>query len=169
MQTSLTSKPKAVVGIDPGWSGGIGIYSEAGAEVIKMPDTERDILIAFSEIAENYVVSRCYIERVHSMPKQGVRSSFKFGYNFGLLVGLVNCQEWSHVFVPPQKWQRTLGCLSGGDKNVTKRRAQELYPSLKITHATADAMLIAHYGFTVEMGSSFVDRSTLHLVPNNQP
>jgi hypothetical protein len=35
--------------------------------------------------------------------------------------------------------------LSKGDKNVTKRKAQELFPSLKITHATADALLIAEY------------------------
>jgi hypothetical protein len=33
-----------------------------------------------------------------------------------------------------------------GDKNVSKRRAQELFPQLKVTHATADALLIAEYG-----------------------
>ena len=46
----------------------------------------------------------------------------------------------------PQVWQKALGCMTGGDKNVTKRRAQELFPGHKITHATADALLIAHYG-----------------------
>jgi len=48
--------------------------------------------------------------------------------------------------VRPQVWQKELSCLTGGDKNVSKRRAQELFPHLKVIHATADALLIAHYG-----------------------
>jgi hypothetical protein len=36
--------------------------------------------------------------------------------------------------------------MSKGDKNVTKRRAQQLFPQLKVTHAIADALLIAEYG-----------------------
>jgi hypothetical protein len=47
--------------------------------------------------------------------------------------------------VTPQKWQKTLGCLTKGDKNVSKRKAQELFPDIKITHAIADSLLIAHY------------------------
>jgi hypothetical protein len=47
--------------------------------------------------------------------------------------------------VRPQAWQKAMGCLTKGDKNVSKRRAQELFPSLKVTHATADALLIAEF------------------------
>jgi hypothetical protein len=39
-----------------------------------------------------------------------------------------------------------MGCLTKGDKNVSKKRAQELFPSIKCTHATSDALLIAEYG-----------------------
>jgi hypothetical protein len=39
-----------------------------------------------------------------------------------------------------------MGCLTKGDKNVSKRKAQELFPSTKVTHAIADSMLIAAYG-----------------------
>jgi hypothetical protein len=48
--------------------------------------------------------------------------------------------------IRPQVWQKELGCLTKGDKNVSKRKAQELFPSMKVTHATADALLIAKYG-----------------------
>jgi hypothetical protein len=48
--------------------------------------------------------------------------------------------------VRPQAWQKTMGCMSKGDKNVTKSKAQELFPSMKITHAIADSLLIAKYG-----------------------
>jgi len=39
-----------------------------------------------------------------------------------------------------------MGCMTKGDKNVSKRKAQELFPSMKVTHASADALLIAEYG-----------------------
>jgi hypothetical protein len=48
--------------------------------------------------------------------------------------------------VRPQVWQKELGCLTKGDKNISKRKAQELFPSMKVTHATADSLLIATYG-----------------------
>jgi hypothetical protein len=48
--------------------------------------------------------------------------------------------------VSPVKWQKVMGCLSKGDKNVTKAAAQRLFPDIKITHAIADALLIAEYG-----------------------
>jgi hypothetical protein len=35
--------------------------------------------------------------------------------------------------------------MSKGDKNVTKAKAQQLFTQLKITHATADALLIAEF------------------------
>ena len=37
-------------------------------------------------------------------------------------------------------------CLTKGDKNVSKRKAQELFPGLKITHKIADALVLAKYG-----------------------
>jgi hypothetical protein len=43
-------------------------------------------------------------------------------------------------------WQGALECLSGGSKNVTKLRAQQLFPGEKVTHGSADALLIAEYG-----------------------
>jgi hypothetical protein len=49
-----------------------------------------------------------------------------------------------------------MGCLTGGDKNVSKNRALELFPEVdevkKITHATADALLIGKYGWMVLNG-----------------
>jgi hypothetical protein len=36
--------------------------------------------------------------------------------------------------------------MTKGDKNITKRKAQELFPEIKITHAIADSLLIAEYG-----------------------
>jgi hypothetical protein len=38
-----------------------------------------------------------------------------------------------------------MGCLTRGDKNVSKAKAQQLFPTMKITHAVADALLLAAY------------------------
>jgi hypothetical protein len=35
--------------------------------------------------------------------------------------------------------------MTRGDKNVSKRRAQEIFPMIKVTHSVADALLIAEY------------------------
>lgn len=131
-----------VLGIDPGQSGGLAWIGLGGVLVgHKMPATERDVWQLLHERVTDFAV----IERVHSMPKQGVASSFKFGQSYGFLRGCLIASGIPFEEVTPQAWQKELGCLSKGDKNVTKRRAQQLFPSLKVTHATADALLLAEF------------------------
>ena len=79
------------------------------------------------------------------MPGQGVASSFKFGQGFGHLEMALTASGIPHTYVAPQKWQKELQCLTKGDKNVSKARAQQLFPHIKVTHAIADALLIAEY------------------------
>lgn len=141
------------IGIDPGVSGGIAIIRhgqipmiECGITVYKMPETETDLVDGLKNIAQHLGGCVAYLEKVHSMPKQGVASSFKFGQNYGMVRGVLAALGIRREFVSPQAWQKALGCMSKGDKNVTKSRAQELFPGIKITHAIADALLIAEYG-----------------------
>jgi crossover junction endodeoxyribonuclease RuvC len=137
-----------IIGIDPGKSGAIAIIPEKSViytVTCPLSETEQDIFVwlngclCFGECF-------CYIENVHSMPKQGVVSAFSFGRNFGFLIGLLTALKIPYEFVSPQKWQKALGCLSKGDKNVTKAAAQRLFPDIKITHSIADALLISEYG-----------------------
>ncbi len=142
-----------ILGIDPGQSGGIAVVDGAIGGmpfVIKMPDTRRDICDVIRAFAGNVLCA--FIEDVHAMPKQGVSSTFKFGRNLGTLEGILAALDIPMEHVTPQKWQKYMGCMSRGDKNVTKAKAQELYPQLKITHATADALLIATYGYRLRNG-----------------
>lgn len=133
------------IGIDPGVNGGIAWLGNGLTPIaIKMPETETDILDTLREIKRE---GECIavLERVHAMPKMGVASMFEFGRGFGALkMALIAC-EIPFDLVTPQTWQKAMSCLTGGDKNVSKRRAQELFPSLKITHAIADSLCIAAY------------------------
>ncbi len=129
------------LGIDPGMSGGFGFVGDGRSYPHKIPETEADTAALLREWAP--VVKLAWIERVHSMPKQGVASSFKFGQSYGFLRGILIGLRIPFEEVTPQSWQKAMGCLTHGDKNVSKAKAQQLFPGWKISHATADAMLIA--------------------------
>lgn len=135
-----------IVGIDPGQSGAIASISEDANAVgfIRLDVTEKDISDWFAY--QEKEIRFAYIEKVHSMPRQGVASSFKFGVNYGFLRGCLISHGIPFEEVTPQRWQKAMGCLTKGDKNVSKARAQQLFPDIKITHAIADALLLAEYG-----------------------
>lgn len=134
------------LGIDPGksgsisaiWSDGLpatsyarGDWTEADqAEWLRQFDLERAV---------------CVIERVSSSPQMGVKSSFTFGASYGFLRGLLAAMQVPYREVSPQTWQKTMGCMSKGDKNKTKGAAQQRWPQMKITHRNADSLLIAEY------------------------
>ena len=134
------------MGIDPGYSGSVAVVDEGGAifEVIRLDRTEHDVSTAVGVWAPR--IQMAYLEKVHSMPRQGVSSTFKFGTSYGFCRGVLVSHAIPFTEVTPAKWQQAMGCRSGGDKNVTKAAAQRLWPSEKVTHRTADAMLIAEYG-----------------------
>lgn len=139
-----------VIGIDPGLRGGIAwLDLDTGeATAIPMPATERDIWEALvTPPPPSYDPPRLVvIECVHAMPGDGVVSVFTFGRGYGFLRGCVVGAGYRVEEVTPSVWQRELGCLTRGDKNVTKRKAQQLFPGVpKITHKTADALLLAEY------------------------
>lgn len=135
------------IGVDPGGSGAIAVINR-GLEYrgcVKNSETESDVAAFVRAQAHEVYKPFAYIERVHSMPKQGVASSFKFGQSYGFLRGCLITCGIPFEEVSPVKWQTAMGCRSGGDKNVTKARAQQLFPDVKITHANADALLLAEY------------------------
>lgn len=133
------------LGIDPGVSGGFAIVSEE-LSVVRA--------VAFEHVTPQDIVttlrpakfSFAYLENVGAMPGQGVSSTFKFGVNFGWWQGVLTSLGIPFERVAPVKWQTVMRCRTGGDKNISKQRAQELFPDIKMTHAIADALLIAEYG-----------------------
>ena len=136
------------LGIDPGATGGIAVVSHHPHIIPvahKMPETERDLFDLLIDIKGDGNPLIACVELVHSMPGQGVSSSFKFGQNFGAIRMAVIAAKIPHEFITPQKWQKAIGCMTGGDKNVSKAKAQQLFPDNRITHAVADALLIAEY------------------------
>ena len=133
------------LGVDPGKSGGAALINESYQvlSTVKFSVTERDISEWFEQLPDGEISG--VIERVHAMPKQGVASSFKFGMSYGFLRGMLIAHEVRFEAVTPGTWQKALGCLSGGDKNVTRAKASELFPGMRCTHAISDALLLGVY------------------------
>lgn len=144
----LTSSSRGFwIGLDPGKNGGIAVLDEfLNIKAIKIPDTDHetaDFLRPFAKA--EYVIA--VLEKVSASPQMGVVSAFTFGGSYRSLQMLLACLEIRYVEKRPQEWQKHMGCLTRGDKNVTKKKAKALFPKEKVTHATADAMLIAKYAF----------------------
>lgn len=139
-----------VIGIDVGKNGAIAWSSLGKVCVEKMPDTVKDLWDLVESISNdahgNLDTVHCYLEQVSSSPQMGVVSAFSFGNGFGHLEMALTAASIPFTRVRPQVWMKYLGCMTKGDKNVTKRMAQQLFPDISITHTNADALLICEYG-----------------------
>jgi len=144
------------IGIDPGKTGGIAWISQTYDEppkvfhTCRMPETERDL---FDALNIGHPGTVAMLERVGASPQMGTVSAFTFGRGYGALLMGLTASLIPFDLVAPAKWQLAMGCRTKGDKNISKRRAQQLFPHLTITHAIADALLIAEYCRRVSRGN----------------
>ena len=147
---------KCILGIDPGKHGGMCVLSLNGdiLELHKMPATPSELNELIFHLISEYYPLQCYIERVSGMPGQGGAAMFNFGYNYGMLIQCLTDEMVPHTEVLPAKWQSAMGCRgkTGESKTAHKNRIKDIakrkFPKEKITLATADAVMIACYGFT---------------------
>ena len=140
-------------GVDPGNAGGIAVLNIKG-QVVRVHRRPTDLLElgAIFHLPPD-VTGVGMIEFVRSSPQMGVVSAFTFGRGLGELEMALTAARIQYWEVLPRKWQDTFECRSHGDKNITKAKAVEMFPSalwlapelMPITHHTADALLIAEF------------------------
>lgn len=148
-----------IIGIDPGGSGGFAWRNTERpshfADATKLPATESDTAALLRQLRDDNETVMAYLERVGSTPQMGVTSAFTFGKSYGFLRGTLIGLCIPFEEVSPVKWQGMFGLRQVGKKlgkddvtkhNTIKGKAQQLFPHLRITHATAAALLIAEYG-----------------------
>lgn len=144
-----------IIGIDPGVRGGMALLDEKGEvlDVIgfsKLKETE--IADTLRHWRDNYGARYAYLEKVGFIKGDGGKGAFTFGRVYGFLRGVCSALTIHVCDVYPAMWQSRMGCLTGGNKNISKNRAIALFPRWHsravrgITHETADALLIAEYG-----------------------
>ncbi len=145
---------KCVVGIDPGFKGGIAfLYPHTlfvedmptievfGRETIDIHEVKR-LLLA-------HPVKHVAIEKVSSMPEQGVASTFCFGFNTGKLYGLIYALNLPLIPVIPSVWKSALNLSSSKRKSLVL--AKKLFPAntkdfqKMRDEGKAEAALIAYF------------------------
>jgi hypothetical protein len=141
------------IGIDNGSSGGIAVLNERGViyAAVPMPPTDVEIYSSLIEYA-SADVTRAVLEHAQAFPKMGTSSAFNYGRGYGAMQMALAAASIPFDIVVPRKWMAALSCLTRGDKNISKRRAEQLFPGRRITHATADALLIAEYCRRINRG-----------------
>jgi crossover junction endodeoxyribonuclease RuvC len=125
------------LGIDPGKTGAWAVIDEK-EEVCYADLFEADTFLTFMEADSSCLgvdkpqITLAALEKVHSMPSQGVVSVFTFGENFGLWKGLLKATHTKYVLVTPGMWQglildfkitRELGASDESEKSKADRRA----------------------------------------------
>jgi hypothetical protein len=159
-----------LIGIDPGLNGGFGVLTQEAKKkgrgweeptIVKAGRIygKRDRLptmLDFSKLSqelEGYLTddSIIIIEKVHSMPRDGVVSAFTFGGVFESLRLYFAGEKC--VYVSPQVWKKSIG-LTGKDKQASIDLALSLFPpashfipeGCRVPHdGASEATLIAYF------------------------
>lgn len=153
------------IGIDPGLSGAIASVDERGElqAVEDMPVMAngkgaskvknqvnaaalRDILMGLKAKTTQCVVG---LERISSMPGQGVASMFSMGDSFGSIRAVVACCDIRLEVLSSRTWKNHFKLTA--DKEQSRAKAIQLFPAAAASlsrikdHNRAESILLASY------------------------
>jgi len=144
--------PTVLLAIDPGAiSGAYAAFFESGGITVgDLPVADGQVdASTFDRLVKEMQPQAAVVERVASMPKQGVASTFKFGMSVGLVHGVLLANGVPVHLVVPSKWKKNWNLLHQ-DKDAARALALHLYPrvgglSRKRDQGRADALLMGQY------------------------
>jgi len=156
-----------VIGIDPGISGGIAVWTEKSCGTALMPSRKRnngkgnetdvqELARILQEQKEDYVPI-VFMERVQAwMSDQEDNPGKRFRIqrmlaNYEALRTAIMMVNIPLIEVVPRTWQTYLALSVSGmedrdRKNMFKNAAQKYYPIVKVTLQNADALLLVQFG-----------------------
>lgn len=156
------------IGIDPGLRGGIAALDALGQVVGTWPMPVAGGEVHAAGLADLLRSLRCrdagqdlgpvVLEKVASMPKQGVASTFRFGAGWGMVRGVLAALGLSVVLVPPTVWKKRVLLGFTHDKVGAAQccasrwpTADLVLPGCRIPHdGIVDALCLAEYGRCLE-------------------
>jgi crossover junction endodeoxyribonuclease RuvC len=157
-----------ILGIDPGFSGALAFFSRAPSPhfddprflcvndmptlaLVRGAKNKREIdPHLLSDLIESAKPGHAFIEKVGSMPGQGVSSVFAFGEGYGIIKGVLAALQVPFTIVSPQRWKKALGVPAA--KDGARARASQLLPGAACNwprvkdDGRAEATMIALYG-----------------------
>ena len=153
----------AYVGIDPGSTGAIAFLgeNEEFLAIIDYPGSSSELWMVLQDL-KAIQVNLAILEQVHSMPKQGVATTFKFGTNFGIWQMACSAMEWPTELITPQRWRKILDSSVPlkPEKEDLRQYALRKWPEAsnylkrKKDHGRAEAMIMSMYAKLKMMGKA---------------
>lgn len=154
-----------VLGIDPGLSGGVVAFAVDTGWVCGMPmpvlrtGKRRDVdgrslggWILGGVRDGQFRVRLAVVEAVHSMPKQGMASTFAFGVGFGRVLGVIEALDLPLELVSPKAWKKVVLAGTDQSKDAAVAYCLRRFPDLDLPakgasrHGIAEAACLAEYG-----------------------
>lgn len=155
------------IGIDPGLTGAIAVVGPRGLRALEdLPTMERSpggfvknqvnpaaLAAMIREWLQEHDKNefQVMLEMAGAMPGQGLVSTLSIGMTAGIIEGVIATLGLRHELTKPSQWKKAMKLTS--DKEACRAAAQRLYPDAPIHltkhHNRAEALLLAHYGFTL--------------------
>lgn len=150
------TKWQAVIAIDPGEKGSLCLLVPDINYVEFYPTNKEpyEILHWLRDMMDKYLICLLAIEDVHSMYRVSAKANFNFGYNVGLIKGLIQTLQLPILLIQPKSWQKYFRILSKGKeiKKEVYEKIQQSYPHVTfhgkrkgLLDGRSDALAIAHY------------------------
>jgi Holliday junction resolvasome RuvABC endonuclease subunit len=139
-----------ILGVDPGIKGALAWVNMTGDlyKVEDMPVIDNQVNAPYlARLLRNCELSLAVVEKVHSMPKQGVASTFKFGVGYGIVLGQLAAYDIPVYHMTPHEWKTHMRL--GKTKEHSRRMAVDRWPGwvdhfhLAKHEGRAEAALIA--------------------------
>lgn len=150
--------PRPLIAIDPGANGAVAFTCRDGsiaAVPFDSPDTFLNTLVDFQKANSRMLTSDllCVVEKVGGFigKAQPASAAFRFGENYGYIQGVLRALKVPYELVAPATWQRLYPThtKASEDKAQHKRElrdtASRLFPQIRVTLKTADALLLLDF------------------------
>lgn len=145
------------LGIDPGKKGALAFLSDDplfGTSIVPFAKINEIAIANAIGFYDDKMFAM--LEKVHSMPAQGVVSAFSFGTSYGFLRGVLTAHGIPFQDAEASLWPKEFGLASRRKKGEERTKAdikranlacaQRLFPGVEgLTIHTADALLLAEY------------------------
>lgn len=146
---------KAWVGIDPGSKGAFCALYEDNTTTFKDYETNPYKMAQWlHDVSQSHDIQMCMIEDVHAIFGSSAKATFNFGFNVGILHGIIRTLGLPLDLIQPKAWQKHAGVIAKGKdiKQAVADICARVYPSAEIygpqgglKDGRSDALLIASY------------------------
>jgi crossover junction endodeoxyribonuclease RuvC len=151
----VSPRPISIIALDAGLSGAIAILTNNTITAQPLPIAGKTLdLVALAQIIKATNPSIAIIEKVASMPGQGVASTFKFGQGYGALLGITAALGIPTELVTPQRWKGSILAGSAKDKDAAIAYCRRTFPNVQLVmpgcrkphDGVADALCLLQFG-----------------------